>query len=95
MVYNEDTTWNDLSKMAGQQASDLIFALNAGLNSYNEWLSFSAGRTNAEIATALAKTEAQVAELGACFAAFKDIYDAANNVSVSQSDRFYSMRKFS
>lgn len=95
MTYNDDLTWTDLSKIAGQQAADLISTLLSGMNNYNEWLSFSAGRTNAEIATALGKTETQVAELAACFSAFIELYNAANNVATSTSDRFYAMRKFS
>ncbi len=95
MTYNDDLTWTDLSKIAGQQAADLISTLLSAMNNYNEWQSFRAGRTNAEIATVLGKTETQVAELDACFAAFLDLYNAANNVATSTTDRFYSMRKFS
>jgi hypothetical protein len=73
----------------------LISVLLSANNNYNEWESFNAGRTNAEIATALGKTETQVAELAACFAAFLELYNAANGAATSTADRFYSMRKFS
>ncbi len=95
MTYNGDLTWIELSKVAGQQASDIISVLTSGLTNYNEWQSFRAGRTNAEIATSLGKTEVQIAELDACFATFLEMYNAANNVATYTSDRFYSMRKFS
>lgn len=95
MTYNDDLTWADLSKIAGQQAADLISTLTSGLVNYNEWQSFRAGRTNADIATALGKTTTQIAEMDACFATFLELYNAANNVATSTSDRFYSMRKFS
>ena len=95
MTYNDDFTWSDLSKIAGQQAADMTTQLTSGLVSYNEWQSFRAGRTNAAIATVLGKTETNIAEMDACFGAIKELYDAANNVAISQSDRFYSMRKFS
>jgi hypothetical protein len=94
-TYNDDLTWVDLSKIAGQQAADLISVLLSANNSYSEWLSFSAGRTNADIAIALGKTEKQVAELAACFAAFLELYNAANGAATSTADRLYSMRKFS
>ena len=94
-MYNGDLTWNDLARLAANQALNLDTALIIGNEQYNEWLSFQAGRTNLEIATALGKTEAQVADLAACFAAFKALYDKANNQIVAQSDYFYSMRKFS
>lgn len=95
MTYNDDLTWTDLSRIAGQQAADLISQLLSGMNNYNEWQSFRAGRTNADIATALGKTETQIAEMDACFAVFIELYNAANNVATSTSDRLYSMRKFS
>lgn len=95
MVYNNDATWADLSRIASQGAANMINNLNEGLILYNKWISFSAGRTNAQMATALAKTETEVAEMGACFSAFKELYDAANNMATSTSDRFYSLRKFS
>ncbi len=95
MTYNDDLTWVDLSKIAGQQAADLISTLTDGLINYNEWQSFRAGRLNADIATALGKTTTQIADIDACFAAFKELYDAANNAVTSTSDRFFSMRKFS
>jgi lipid-binding SYLF domain-containing protein len=95
MTYNDDLTWEDLSKIAGQQASDLISVLLSAMNNYNEWQSFRAGRTNATIATALGKTETQIAEIDACFVAFIELYNTANNSPPYQSDRFYSMRKFS
>lgn len=94
MTYNGDLTWSDLSYKAGQYAANLIAVLNSGLNEYNEWQSFRAARSNADIATTLGKTEGQVAEIDACYAALKELYDAANNVVISQGDRFYSMRKF-
>ena len=95
MAYNADLTWGDLSYKAGQQAQNTIATLNESLNQYNEWQSFRAGRTNAQIATALSRTESEVAEMDACFAALKELYDYANNLTPSQGDRFYSMRKFS
>ena len=67
-----------------------------GLEGYNEWQSFRASRTNAQIATALGRTESEVAELDAAFSAIKEIHDFANNVaSPTQGDRFFAIRKFS
>lgn len=95
MAYNGDLTWGDLAYKAGQYAQNMISTLNESFNQYNEWQSFRAGRTNAQIATALGKTETEIAEMDACFAAMKELYDYANNQTPSQGDRFYSMRKFS
>lgn len=93
-MYNDDLTWIELNKMTSHMASNTITTLVDGLILYNKWQSFCAGRSNATIATALAKTEAQVAEMGAAIGAMKELYDAANNVATYTGDRFYSLRKF-
>lgn len=100
-MYNGDLKWADLAQRAGATAETLQEALLHGLAEYNEWQSFRAGRTNAQIATALTAlgpgtiTEGQVAEMDACYAAFKVLHDCASNVAVPQGDRFFAMRVFS
>ena len=94
MVFNDDATWDDLSKLATRSASTMINTLADGMLAYNKWISFGAGRTNAQIAIALSKTEGQVAEMGACFASLRELYGAANNEATYTGDRFYSLRKF-
>lgn len=94
MAYTEEMTWANVVQKGTRASNIMRSALNDGLRLYNEWQSFRAGRTNAQIATALSQTEADVAALDACISACKDLYDCANNVAVSQSDRFFSLRKF-
>ena len=96
-MYNDDLTWAKLADIAAAGAETMINALIHGLELYNEWQSFRAGRTNAQIAAApgIGKSETQVAEMDACFAALKELHDCASNMAVSTGDRFYSMRKFS
>lgn len=101
-MYNGDLKWANLAERAGSTAETLQEALLHGHAEYKEWQSFRAGRSNAQIATALTSaggsgtvTEAQVAELDACFAALKELHDCADNVAVAQGDRFYAMRIFS
>jgi hypothetical protein len=95
MTYNADKTWIELSGAAGTMARSLIQVVDLGLNEYNEWQSFRAGRTNAQIATALSRTETEIAELDACYAAFLTAHNALNNVAITQGDYYYSLRKFS
>ena len=95
MPYDGDLTWTNLSDRGGSVARDIIASLNRGLNEYNEWQSFRAGRTNAQIATAVSRTETEIAELDACFAAGLAMYNYADNQTPTQSDYFFSMRKFS
>jgi hypothetical protein len=92
MPYTE--TWGSLTGKAEQHARSTIRILNENLEAYNDWQTFRGGRSNADIATALGVTETDVANMDACFSAFKAIYDHANNVSPSQGDRFYAMRIF-
>ncbi len=95
MTYNADKTWNDVSFLAGNIASSIIGILMNGNNAYLEWQSFRAGRTNAQIATDLSRTETEIAELDSCFSAFLALHNYANNQTPFQSDYYYSMRKFS
>lgn len=102
-TYNADLTWEALVSRAGSGARGMITQLTAGLNAYNEWQSFRAGRTNAQIAAALPPkvggavvTEAEVADMDACQAAFLELFNYADNdQSPFSADRFFSMRKFS
>jgi hypothetical protein len=96
-MYSGDVKWTDLAASASAGAETLKNALIHGLDLYNEWQNFRAGRTNAQIATDLGApaTETRIAELDAAFAAMKELHDCANNVAVTTSDRFYSLRKFS
>ena len=93
--FNNDLNFDTLARHAHDHARQLIKSMNDGVNAYNEWQSFRAGRTNAEIATALLRTETEIGEMDACFSALKLIYDYANNQTPSQSDYLYSLRKFS
>jgi hypothetical protein len=95
MTYDPDTTWSTWARDAEMNAREVIRDLNKALEAYTDWQTFRASRTDAEIATALGKTESEIADLDSCFAAFKEIYDFANNVaSPTQGDRLYSMRRF-
>lgn len=97
MSYNDDLTWDALSRDAQNAGRQLKTALLGGLEAYNEWQSYRAGRTNADIATALGApvTEAWVVDLDSAFSAGKELYDYADNQTPSQGDRLYSIRKFS
>ena len=96
MPYDPDMTWSNWVQVAQIGAHELLRQINAGVNTYDEWQTFRAARSNADIATALGKTEGEVADMDSCFAAFKEIYDFADNVaSPTQGDRLYSMRMFS
>ena len=96
MAYVNEMTWDRWAGMAASLAQHMINSLNNGLEQYLNWQTFRAGRTNAEIATALGKTEADIAALDAVYGAVKELYDYADNDSgVYQADRFYQFRIFS
>jgi hypothetical protein len=94
MAYNDDLDWNNLAAIASTYAQATIRNLDEGVNQYNEWQSYRAGRDNTAIASVLGVTVARVADLDAVFAAFKLIHDYATNVSASYGDYYYSLRKF-
>ena len=93
MPHNDDLDWATLTRTSGNTAKQTIIQLEAGLREYNEWQSFRAGRDNAAIATALGKTETQVADVDAAHAASKALYDYADNQTPVQSDYLFSLRK--
>lgn len=93
--YIGDMTWSDLTQACSQISDNLRATLQRGLEEYNEWQRFRAGRTNAQIATAVSKAEADIAAMDAAFAAAKALYDYANNQTPTQSDYLYSLRSFS
>jgi len=95
MTYNNDLVWTDLSRLAGTNANNVMTVLTEGNRQYLEWQSFRAGRSNAVIATALGRTETEVAEMDACFAAMLAVFNYGNNGVPTQSDYFFSLRKFS
>ena len=95
MTYNADLTWEDLSKLARQSTNQLIVALNNTLEARDNWNSFRDARSDATIATALTRAEAEIADMRVCFVGMKEVHDFCNNVaSPTQGDRFGDWRKF-
>jgi hypothetical protein len=95
MPYDPDTGWSTWARLAESHASNAIRFLREWEEMYNDWQTFRASRTDAQIATDLGKDEAEIADLDSCFAAFSEIMDFANNVaSPTQGDRLYALRRF-
>lgn len=100
MAYNGDLKWADLAALAAAGSGTLVNAVMHGQELFQKWTSFAAGRDNATIAAALSLTsgqtitEAQVADLAACFQAFYELNACASNQPIAQGDRLFSMRKF-
>jgi hypothetical protein len=95
MAYLPDLTWTDLVRNCEIACRNEMNTREESLRQYDLWQRFRAGRTNAQIATALSKTETEIGEMDAAFAVFKTIHDFANNVaSPTQGDRYYSLRQF-
>ena len=97
MTYNTDETWLTISNKLSSDSRNAIQHLEVGLRGYNEWQSFRAGRTNAQIAalTGFSRTEAEIADMDSAYAGLKAIHDYANNQTPVQGDYLYSLRKFS
>jgi len=94
-MYNIELTWAQISNRLGDQARNTIAQMTNCDVMYDKWQSIRAGRTNAEIAIALGKTEFEIAEMDSAFAAFYQLYQYATNQSNTAGDYFYSLRKFS
>ena len=74
------------------KSRNLIDVLYNAEKDYLEWQTYRAGRTNAEIGTALGITDAEVGIIDAAYAAGHAVYTYAANGVPAQSDYLYSLR---
>ncbi len=96
MPYNDDTLWVDWVRVLEQHGRNLLATIAEGRRrGYDEWQSFRAGRTDAQIATALARTESEIAEMDAAFGGFLHCENyLTNNTPATGQDHAFSFRKF-
>lgn len=96
MPYNDDTVWADWVRLLEQHGRNVISAITDGRwRGYDEWQNFRAGRDNATIATALGRTEAEVADMDAAFAVFLHLENyLTNNSPATGQDHAFALRKF-
>jgi hypothetical protein len=96
VAYNGDKTWDELVNEIGQPAQQLLRSIREGQGHYDEWQSFRDGRTNADIATSLGRSETEVAEMDAAFAAFNSITRYQDNDTPPAGiDQGFALRVFS
>ena len=94
MTYNEDHTWDSLSRMLSAACRQATTALVEWNELRKRWGSFRAGRNDATIATALGKAEADVTAMRKAFVALEELHDYANNQTPTQADYLSDLRKF-
>lgn len=99
-MYNADVKWADEATQLSTIAARMRDALYTGHMLYDEWQNYRAGRSNADIATALSTvsrtvTSEEVAEMDAAYAGFEQLYKFATNQTAQTGDWMYSIRKFS
>jgi hypothetical protein len=74
-MYSKDMTWAQWSQMAENQRWAIVIAVDSAKHWYEKWYAFTYGKTDAQVATALGKTEEDVAALRVAFGAFKSVHD--------------------
>jgi len=95
MPYDPETTWPTWSNLAASHGSNAIRMIHEWEEVYQDWQTFRAGRTDAQLATALGKTTTDIAAVDSAFAAFHVMYNSCNNVAGPVAgDRFYAWRVF-
>lgn len=96
MPYNDDTAWTDWVRLAEQNGKALMQQIrDSKARGYDEWQSFRAGRTNAQIATALGRAESEIAEMDSAFSAFLHVENyLTNNSPATGQDHAYNLRVF-
>ena len=95
MAYDLDKTWADFEREMQNHSRQTIEILYRGYEHYKDMVHYKAGRTNAEIATALGRTETDVDALETAVLALKALCDFADGAAVAQDDYADALRTFS
>lgn len=94
-VYDNDVVWDDLVRLAGTTGSRLLDTIEFAKRIYDKWSSLAGAKSDATIAAALSRVEADVTDLRASFDRFNEIYGFVNNAaSPTQADREADIIKF-
>lgn len=94
MAYDAKKGFSDFEREVGTYGRNLMQAVATAEELYQDLLVFAAGRTNAQIATALGVDEAWITDLQAALVAMHRIHDFCENVAVTAGDHFDAIRKF-
>lgn len=104
MAHSSEMRWAEAAQKVANAASLTIDSLNIAENSYQELLEVYnyAGGTDQtmadmlfEVPTADAGQVAMVADLRLCITALHELYQALNNVTITQADRAALLRRMS
>ena len=95
MSYDPDKTWDDFTREVQQQARATIRTLAEGVELYKDLIHYAEGKTTAQMATALGRTEADINAISTAIAAFKALYDASEGAAVAQHGYADDLRTFS
>lgn len=95
MPYNSEVNWATLVQTLERHGRNMTTAVREANEAYAEWLNFRAGRTNLQIATALGRTEAEVADMDAAYSAFSQTIGFLSGLNVALLvDHLAALRKF-
>ena len=95
MPYNPEMTWKQWSNHAESHSTQLINSIEDGENRYQKWLRYKGAQTNADIATALGKAEADIDALHATMGAFQFMFEFMTNNSSTVGDHKSNIEDFS
>ena len=102
MAHTSEKRWRDVNTSVGMSCDQLISALNSGEELYQQLLELwtYAGGTDQLVADLLFETTdassdlvAVVADAKAASVAIHQIYEAADNIAVTQEDRLSKLRR--
>ena len=95
MPYDAEVNFLGLAADVEAKAKNLMHSSREARAAYRRWLKFRNGRTDADIATALSRTEAEVTDVRLAYKAFNESHDFLSDVAGPvQGDRFAIWRKF-
>lgn len=94
-MYDGTKTWQDYERETQNHSRSIVEQLTRGEEFYKDLIVFKAGRTNAQIATALGVTEAYVIDLEAAVIAMHRLFQVLeNSATITQIDFGDNLRKF-
>lgn len=84
-MYSNDMTWAQWAQAAENQRWAIQIAVDSAKNWNDKWYAFTYGKTDAQVAAALGKTEADAAALRVAFGSFKTVYDILHGAAAQAS----------
>lgn len=96
MAYDGTKTWGQFEQEVQNMGRTLIEQLTRAEEFYKDMVVYQNGRSNAEIATVLGRTEAEIEDLSSAIVAFHKLFQLGEGLTTQASAKAHlnDLRKF-